>query len=101
MLRDVADAVGSTLTLTGAVAIGWGLHRAVWLGDLALGSPAFVLAVGGGAALVAAGWYLEASPSVEADEGEPEAEDAEETEYDERFSPMDADRLADGDGNDE
>lgn len=95
MIRGFADAVGSSLTLTGGVAIGWAFHRTLWLGDLSLAAPASVAGFGGGAALVAAGRYLEGEPPETGDDTD---EGADESEYDERFSPVDADQLGDGDG---
>jgi hypothetical protein len=112
----VLHAVGSSLTLTGAFAIGWALHRTLWVGDLPLTSPAAVGAVAVGVALVGAGRAVERryedrirtrGGSADENEGGREDEDGPdpdgaEQEYDESFSPVDEATLeasdADRDG---
>ncbi|MFB6120894.1 MAG: hypothetical protein ABEJ68_07255 [Halobacteriaceae archaeon] len=89
MLRGFAGAVGSSLTLTGAIAVGWGLHRAVVRGEIALTSPTAVAAIGGGVALVAVGHTVERRAE-RASAGETEDDSEPNSEFDERFSPLDA-----------
>jgi hypothetical protein len=102
VLRGLGDAVGSTLTLTGAFAVGWALHRTLVVGDLAATSPPVVAAVAGGAALIGVGRALERRYGREVpagdgtDDGADEtATDPEETEFDERFAPVEEADLAD------
>jgi hypothetical protein len=92
----LSNAVGSSLTLTGAIAVGWGLHRIVVLGDLAPTAPAAVAALAGGAAVAALGWRLESRPATD---GEDDAET--EATYDERFSPVDEGALGGRDRDDD
>jgi hypothetical protein len=96
-------ALGSSLSLTGAFAIGWALHRSLWVGDIGLLSPPAVGAVAVGVALVAGGQYVERrydrpGRDAGASEGEDEGgAENESEEYDDSLAPVDEETLADSD----
>jgi hypothetical protein len=89
MLERLAHLIGGTMLLVGAFGIGWVLHRAFVLGDMAIGSPIAVITLVLSLGAIVVGQRLERSwdPASVLPE-EPTRDEGTEEDFDPEASPL-------------